>query len=110
LKLLFSRLSISVLSYAFNSGTISKCIIYSYICQLHNTRNEFVSELETILNVLEGSLKSDSELATFSEWDSLAMFSVFSLLKKMEIPISFIQIDNFRTVNDIIELAQSKLN
>jgi acyl carrier protein len=73
------------------------------------TRSEFMLELETILNVSAGSLKLDSELTEIDEWDSLAMFSIFSLLKKLEIPISFIQIDDFRTVNDIIELAQSKL-
>ncbi|MDR2409040.1 MAG: acyl carrier protein [Bacteroidales bacterium] len=73
------------------------------------TQSEFMLELETILNLSEGSLKSDSELAAFSEWDSLATFEVFSLLKKLEIPISFIQIDNFRTVNDIIELVKQKL-
>jgi acyl carrier protein len=74
------------------------------------TQNEFMSELETILGLSEGSLKSDSELASFGEWDSLAMFSVFSLMKKLEIPITFVQINDFRTVSDIIELAQSKLN
>jgi acyl carrier protein len=72
------------------------------------TQNEFMSELESILNISEGSLKSDSELAEF-DWDSLATFEVFSLLKKLEIPISFIQIDDFRTVDDIIKLAKQKL-
>jgi acyl carrier protein len=73
------------------------------------TRNEFISELETILNIPDGSIASGANLDSYAEWDSLAMFSVFSLFKTIGVPISFVQINDTKKVSDLINLAQDKL-
>jgi hypothetical protein len=74
------------------------------------TFDEFMSELKCILNIHDDVLKMETELGSLDEWDSLAMFSVFILFKKIGVSISFPKIDALETVGDLVDLVKDKLS
>lgn len=58
--------------------------------------------LETILEVDEGSLSVEMELADIEEWDSLSkLYLVSWVMKNMQERLSLKQIEEFVTIGDI---------
>lgn len=63
---------------------------------------EKIAELEEIMDLDEGSLKEDSMLEDFEEWDSLSKLSLIAFAKReFGIILSTEKIKAFVTVGDI---------
>ena len=64
---------------------------------------EKLALLEEVLDVEEGSLSPETELADVDEWDSIAALSLIVMLdEKFEKTVSGAQIKALETVNDIL--------
>ena len=64
---------------------------------------EKLALIEEVLDVEEGSLKPETELADVDEWDSIAALSLIVMLdEKFEKTVSGAQIKALETVNDIL--------
>ena len=74
------------------------------------TREEFVSELEFIFNVAEGSLTAETELGSLKAWDSIGMLSVLSLISQVGSSAKVDQLRLAKTIGDLISLTGDKLN
>ena len=63
--------------------------------------------LEEIMDVEEGTLTPESELAEVDEWDSLSKLALMAEVKKRgNRRLSTEEILNFKTVQDIIDYLQ----
>ncbi len=63
--------------------------------------------LEEIMDVEEGTLTPESELAEVDEWDSLSKLTLMAEVKKrVNRRLSTEEILNFKTVQDIIDYLQ----
>ena len=63
--------------------------------------------IEEVLDVEEGSLKPETELADVDEWDSIAALSLIVMLdEKFEKTVSGAQIKALETVNDILAFME----
>ncbi|MCI8791841.1 MAG: acyl carrier protein [Eubacterium sp.] len=63
--------------------------------------------LEEIMDVEEGTLTPESELAEVDEWDSLSKLALMAEVKKrVNRRLSTEEILNFKTVQDIIDYLQ----
>ena len=68
---------------------------------------EKLALIEEVLDVEEGSLKPETELADVDEWDSIAALSLIVMLdEKFEKTVSGAQIKALETVNDILVLME----
>ncbi len=68
---------------------------------------EKLALIEEVLDVEEGSLKPETELADVDEWDSIAALSLIVMLdEKFEKTVSGTQIKALETVNDILALME----
>ena len=64
---------------------------------------EKLALIEDVLDVEEGSLSPETELADVDEWDSIAALSLIVMLdEKFEKTVSGAQIKALETVNDIL--------
>lgn len=64
---------------------------------------EKLALIEEVLDVGEGSLSPETELADVDEWDSIAALSLIVMLdEKFEKTVSGAQIKALETVNDIL--------
>lgn len=64
---------------------------------------EKLALIEEVLDVEEGSLSPETELADVDEWDSIAALSLIVMLdEKFEKTVSGVQIKALETVNDIL--------
>lgn len=71
--------------------------------------DEFLDELKDILEVDE--LNTDSVLVEFDEWDSLSIMSVMVLFsKKFGINIKIKDIQEVKSVKDLISLSEGNIN
>jgi len=71
---------------------------------------EFIKELEMMLELLPGELKQEANLNDYETWDSLSQLSLISLVdKKLGYVIELYEIENLKTVNDILELLKEHL-
>lgn len=71
------------------------------------TREEFLLELDQILELAPGSLKGDEKLEALEQWDSTAMMGYLALADTNNgTRISPRQIVNCTTVADLLKLAQ----
>ena len=69
-------------------------------------RSELLSQMETILEVDEGSLKEDAALSDIPDFDSLAVLSLIALFDKhFNKIISGESILSCSKVNDILDLV-----
>lgn len=67
-------------------------------------RAEKIKLLEEIMELEEDTLKEDSVLQEFDEWDSLTIISYMALMdSKFHKSISIERIREFRTVSDAID-------
>jgi acyl carrier protein len=73
------------------------------------THDEFITELEFIFNVAEGTLRPETELHTIKTWDSIGMLDVMTLMKEINAAINIDLLRKSRTINDLIELVASNL-
>lgn len=72
--------------------------------------NEFLTELEEILQREEPCLENDS-LEDYEEWDSLSKMAVMAYFKKnFDIDINFNDLKEVKFVSDLIKLAGNKIN
>ncbi|MDR0391528.1 MAG: hypothetical protein LBH59_06455 [Planctomycetaceae bacterium] len=69
------------------------------------TKQEFIQELEFVLNTEAGELTEDVELVSLSGWDSTGMLGVIAVLDDAGVMIPVAQIRESRTVADLIKLA-----
>ena len=68
---------------------------------------EKLALIEEVLDVEEGSLKPETELADVDEWDSIAALSLIVMLdEKFEKTVSGAQIKALGTVNDILAFME----
>ena len=68
---------------------------------------EKLALIEEVLDVEEGSLKPETELADVDEWDSIAALSLIVMLdEKFEKTVSGAQIKALETVNDILAFME----
>jgi acyl carrier protein len=73
------------------------------------TRDEFMSELEFIFNVAEGSLQAEIELVSLKSWDSIGMLSVITLLKEAGSKAKVDQLRESKTIGDLLKLVEEHL-
>lgn len=72
------------------------------------TENDFIQYLQEILDC-EEKLSKETNLEALESWDSLAMLSVVTFFShNLQIPLSFQEIKNVRTISDLMLLAQIK--
>jgi acyl carrier protein len=69
------------------------------------TRDEFITELEFIFNVAEGSLQPETELYTIKTWDSIGMLNVMTLMKEVNATINVGLLRQCKTISDLLELT-----
>ena len=69
------------------------------------TKQEYIQELEFVLETESGELKEDTELAQLSGWDSTGHLGMVALLDEMGVQATVVQIRDCRTVADLIQLA-----
>ncbi len=68
---------------------------------------EILELLEEVMDIEEGVLTPESELAEVDEWDSLSKLALMAEVKKrVNRRLSTEEILNFKTVQDIIDYLQ----
>ena len=68
---------------------------------------EMLELLEEVMDIEEGVLTPESELAEVDEWDSLSKLALMAEVKKrVNRRLSTEEILNFKTVQDIIDYLQ----
>lgn len=68
------------------------------------TDNEKMAELEEMMDLDEGTLKPDSVLLDFEEWDSLTALSLIAFAKqKFGLLVTADEIKKFVTVQDVCD-------
>lgn len=71
------------------------------------TREEFLLEMDEILNLRAGTLRGDEKLEELENWDSTALISLIVLAETSNsVQISPDQIVGCSTVADLLRLAQ----
>jgi len=72
------------------------------------SQEEFLRELEEILEMTPGSLTGDAKLADLEHWDSVAMVTVMSVVdEKCGVALSPRKIASCVTVDDLYNLTKS---
>ena len=70
------------------------------------TREEFLTQLDELLELPAGTLKGDEKLEDLERWDSLAMVSFIALADEhCNMRLSPRQFVSCNTVNDLVQLA-----
>jgi len=70
------------------------------------TREEFLTQLDELLELPAGTLKGDEKLEELERWDSLAMVSFIALADEhCNMRLSPRQFVTCNTVNDLVQLA-----
>jgi len=73
-------------------------------------KQEFLNELEEILELDPNSLKGDEVLSDIDEWDSLAFLSVIAMAdENFDIVIEGDKLEKIQTVADLISLVKEHL-
>lgn len=71
------------------------------------TKEQMISELEDILDVEEGTLEENTELASLDEWDSVAKLSLVIFMdEECGKKVSGDEVAKLKTVKDIMDLCQ----
>jgi acyl carrier protein len=73
------------------------------------TKQEFIQELECVLNTEAGELSEGVELVSLGGWDSTGMLGVIAVLNDAGVEIPVTKIRASRTVADLIQLAGNAL-
>lgn len=94
----------------------TKCLdkylqIGSMITIFTMTAKEFYRLLDELLENEPGTIRGDEILTNIPKWDSLAIIGFIALLDQhfgMSVPAA--EINNCRTINDIVSLVRAKLS
>jgi acyl carrier protein len=71
-------------------------------------RQEFFDKFLYMLDA-EGEIAESTELASIKEWDSLVMVSTLALFNRnLGLKVSASDVNNAKTVGDILDLGSSK--
>jgi acyl carrier protein len=71
------------------------------------TRNEFLLEMDEILNLPAGTLKGHEELGDVENWDSTSLITFVALAETNSgVSISPAQIVKCSTIGDLLQLAR----
>jgi acyl carrier protein len=70
------------------------------------TREEFLRELDDILELASGTLNGAEKLEELEQWNSMAMISFIALADNNGTTVSPRLIAKCATINDLLELAQ----
>jgi len=73
------------------------------------TREEFISELELMLDVKEGVLNCDTELASIRSWDSIGKLSMLTLISDIGTEVEIDLLRDCKTINDLLKLVEDDL-
>ncbi len=69
--------------------------------------DEKIELIEELMDLDEGTLKADSVLEEFEEWDSLSKLSLMAeAKKKFDKKLTVAEINQFKTVQDICEYLE----
>ena len=75
------------------------------------SKQEFLNELETILEAEPGSVHGTDPLMDLEGWDSLAMLSTIAMIdEKLGLNVSAKKLDDCKTVDDLIALLGDKIS
>ena len=66
------------------------------------TKQEFLQELEFVLNARAGTLNDAVELETLVGWDSTGLLGVIALLDDLGVTVTVPQLRSCKTVADLI--------
>ncbi|MGN0666497.1 MAG: acyl carrier protein [Huintestinicola sp.] len=71
------------------------------------TEMEKIALIEDIMELDEGTLKADSVLADFEEWDSITALSIISMMdEEFGKTITGAEVKAFETVADILKIME----
>lgn len=75
------------------------------------TKNEFLREIETVIEADPGTLKGDEALSQVPGWDSMAVMAFIAMVdKKMGVILSPQKLAGCRSVPDLIDLLQKHIS
>jgi acyl carrier protein len=75
------------------------------------TKMQFYSELETMLEMDQGSIKGDESVLDLPGWDSLAVLTFISMADaKLNVTVSAASLMSCRTVDDLAALFPGKVS
>ncbi|MBI1674471.1 MULTISPECIES: acyl carrier protein [unclassified Shewanella] len=73
-------------------------------------KQEFLNQLEDILELDNNTLQGDEVLIDIEQWDSLAFLSVIAMADEhFDIVIQGDKLEQIKTVNDLVALVQEHL-
>jgi hypothetical protein len=71
------------------------------------TRNEFLLEMDEILNLAPGTLQGTEKLEDLENWDSTSLITFIALAEANRgVPVSPAQIVTCATIGDLLRLAE----
>ncbi len=74
------------------------------------TKQEYIGELEFVLETDSGELNEETQLNGLPGWDSTGQLGLVALLDEMGVQASVVQIRDCKTVSDLIRLAGGAVN
>ncbi|MDR2346393.1 MAG: hypothetical protein LBE18_10030 [Planctomycetaceae bacterium] len=73
------------------------------------TKQEFIQELEFVLNTEAGMLTEDTVLSSIAGWDSTGMLGVVAILDDAGITVPIVKLRNSTTVTELIKIAENAI-
>jgi len=75
------------------------------------TKNEFLKELEEVLEADAGTITGEQVLADLAAWDSLAVMAFIAMVdEKFSMTLSASKLAEAKTVGDLISLLGNKVS
>ena len=75
------------------------------------TKNEFIKELEEVLEANAGSITGEEALTDLAGWDSLAVMAFIAMVdEKFSMTLSASKLAESKTVGDLIALLGDKVS
>lgn len=75
------------------------------------TKNEFLKELEEVLEADAGTITGEQALADLAAWDSLAVMAFIAMVdEKFSMTLSASKLAEAKTVGDLISLLGDKVS
>lgn len=74
------------------------------------TKQEFLTELEDVLEADAGSIKGDEALTDLEGWDSLAVMAFIAMVnEKFDVTLSASKLADSKNVGDLVALLGDKI-
>ena len=75
------------------------------------TKQEFLRELEEVLEADAGSLAGDESLSGMPAWDSLAVMAFIAMVnEKLDVNLSAARLAEAKNISDLIALLGNKIS